>query len=227
MLMVEISSRINKNRFRQLLHFFASTMFDFSCASACNPPNPAANTVKVNMEDIAKRTAEEVEAKRKVEEEQRCKAEEAQKQEAARRAEKEAEERRQKEQEEVKRLAELEKAKEAAAAAAAAEEADAEKKRKDEEVAARKNETMAWLKKQGFAGVNKPKKSLFSGTTYPLHKAAETGDAKIVGGLLEQGANPAQKNSSGKTAQEVVMKKKKADSHKEVLELLETAGVRA
>lgn len=179
------------------------------------------------MEDIAKRTAEEVEAKRKVEEEQRRKAEEAQKQEAARRAEKEAEERRQKEQEEVKRLAELEKAKEAAAAAAAAEAADVEKKRQDEEVAARKNATMAWLKKQGFAGVNKPKKSLFSGTTYPLHKAAETGDAKIVGGLLEQGANPAQKNSSGKTAQEVVMKKKKADSHKEVLELLETAGVRA
>ena len=98
--------------------------------------------------------------------------------------------------EEVQRKAELDKAKEAEA------KADAEKRRLDEEaMAARKNEVMAWLKKQGFSGVNVAKKSFFS-STYPLHKAAETGNAAMVTGLLEQGANVSQKNSAGKTAKE-------------------------
>lgn len=210
-------------------------MFDFSCTSACNPPNPSANTVKVNLDDLSKRAEEagaaSAEAKKRLEEEAaRSKAEALKKEEAARR-EKEAEERRK--EGELQRQAEekaAQAAKEAAAAAAeaaAAAAAESERKRAEEveqaaEAAARKNEVMAWLKKQGFTGVNNPKKSLFS-STYPLHKAAEAGNAKIVGGLLEQGANPAQKNSAGKTAQEVVMKKKKADSHKEVLALLSSA----
>lgn len=197
-------------------------MFDFSCASACNPPNPSANTVKVNMEDLSKRAAEEAEAKRKVEEEEQRRKEENLKKEEAARREKEAEERRRKEQEELQRQADEEKAKEVADAAAAAESERKLAEKAEQEAAARKNDVMAWLKKQGFTGVNNPKKSLFS-STYPLHKAAEAGNAKIVGGLLEQGANPAQKNSAGKTAQEVVMKKKKADSHKEVLALLSSA----
>ncbi|CAK9078770.1 unnamed protein product [Durusdinium trenchii] len=201
-------------------------MFDFSCASACNPPNPSANTVKVNMEDLSKRAAEEAEAKRKVEEEEQRRKEENLKKEEAARREKEAEERRRKEQEELQRQADEEKAKEVADAAAAAESERKLAEKAEQEAAARKNDVMAWLKKQGFTGVNNPKKSLFS-TTYPLHKAAESGNAKIVGGLLEQGANPAQKNSAGKTALEVVMKKKKADSHKEVLALLSSAGDRA
>ena len=37
--------------------------------------------------------------------------------------------------------------------------------------------------------MNNPKKSLFS-STYPLHKAAEAGNAKIVGGLLEPRSQP-------------------------------------
>ena len=82
----------------------------------------------------------------------------------------------------------------------------------------------------GFSGINTVKKSFFS-STYPLHKAAEVGNAKMVSCpvlfselrgnprriprrvkrhllpgqvklLLEQGANPALKNSAGKTAQE-------------------------
>ncbi|CAJ1352401.1 unnamed protein product, partial [Effrenium voratum] len=81
--------------------------------------------------------------------------------------------------------------------------AEAEKKRADQDSAQLKNEVMAWLKKQGFTGVNAPKKSFFS-STYALHKAAEAGNVKMVGGLLEQGANPALKNSSGKTAKEAL-----------------------
>ncbi|CAE7191348.1 iga [Symbiodinium natans] len=204
-------------------------MFDFSCASACNPPNPSANTVKVSMEDLAKRVAEEQAAKE--EEEKRSKAREAaEKQEALRQQqEKEAEERRRKEEEEAQR-ARLEaerrekEAKEAAETEAAAA-AQAEKKRQ-EELALHKNEVMAWLKKQGFSGINTVKKSFFS-STYPLHKAAEVGNAKMVKLLLEQGANPALKNSAGKTAQEVVMLKKKGESHKEVLSLLSDAAGRA
>eukprot|EP00913_Durusdinium_trenchii_P002181 g2013.t1 len=189
---------------------------------------------QVNMEDLSKRAAEEAEAKRKVEEEEQRRKEENLKKEEAARREKEAEERRRKEQEErpignraqfqeLQRQADEEKAKEVADAAAAAESERKLAEKAEQEAAARKNDVMAWLKKQGFTGVNNPKKSLFS-TTYPLHKAAESGNAKIVGGLLEQGANPAQKNSAGKTALEVVMKKKKADSHKEVLALLSSAG---
>mmetsp|Transcript_14118 Transcript_14118/g.33646 ORF Transcript_14118/g.33646 Transcript_14118/m.33646 type:complete len:202 (+) Transcript_14118:83-688(+) len=201
-------------------------MFDFSCTSACNPPNPTANTVKVSMEDIAKRDAEAADAKIK-EEEKRINEELAAKEAArvvAEREAKEQEERRKAEEEESKRQQEeLErKAKEEAEAAAA----EAEKKRADQDSAQLKNEVMAWLKKQGFTAVNAPKKSFFS-STYALHKAAEAGNVKMVGGLLEQGANPALKNSSGKTAKEVVMQKKKADSHKEVLALLTAAADRA
>ena len=198
-------------------------MFDFSC-TACNPPNPTANTVKVNMEDIAKRDAD---ADAKIKEEKRIKEELAAKEAARLVAEKEAkelEERRKAEEKESQRQQEERerKAKEDDEAASAAEE----KKRAEQEAVQLKNEVMAWLKKQGFTAVNAPKKSFFS-STYALHKAAEAGNVKMVGGLLEQGANPALKNSSGKTAQEVVMQKKKADSHQEVLALLTAAADRA
>mmetsp|Transcript_14117 Transcript_14117/g.33643 ORF Transcript_14117/g.33643 Transcript_14117/m.33643 type:complete len:200 (+) Transcript_14117:83-682(+) len=199
-------------------------MFDFSCTSACNPPNPTANTVKVSMEDIAKRDAD---ADAKIKEEKRIKEELAAKEAARLVAEKEAkelEERRKAEEKESQRQQEERerKAKEDDEAASAAEE----KKRAEQEAVQLKNEVMAWLKKQGFTAVNAPKKSFFS-STYALHKAAEAGNVKMVGGLLEQGANPALKNSSGKTAKEVVMQKKKADSHKEVLALLTAAADRA
>eukprot|EP00438_Fugacium_kawagutii_P002640 Skav201691 [mRNA] locus=scaffold641:709505:714361:+ [translate_table: standard] len=113
-------------------------------------------------------------------------------------------------------------------AARRAEKEAEERKKKEQE------ESLA----EGFAGVNKPKKSFFSGTTYPLHKAAEAGNAKIaqastargspeVGGLLEQGANPAQKNSSGKTAQEARGKGLHADEVRSqpVVLLLVVVGV--
>ncbi|CAE7228830.1 VAC14, partial [Symbiodinium sp. CCMP2456] len=201
------------------LYICLDAMFaDFSCASACNPPNPSANTVKVSMEDLAKRVAEEQAVKE--EEDRRRKAEEEAAKEAVRQQrEKEAEERRRKEQEEAQRARlEAEQREKEAKEAAEAEKAAAEQaeKTRQEELAQHKNEVMAWIKKQGFTGINNAKKSFFS-STYPLHKAAEVGNAKMVKLLLEQGANPALKNSAGKTAQEVVLQKKKGESHKEAV----------
>eukprot|EP00439_Symbiodinium_sp_Y106_P085757 s465_g29.t2 len=195
-------------------HICLDAMFaDFSCASACNPPNPSANTVKVSMEDLAKRVAEEQAVKD--EEDRRRKAEEeAAKEAEAQRARLEAEQR----EKEAKEAAEAEKA--------AAEQAEKKRQEERSELAQHKNEVMAWIKKQGFTGINNAKKSFFS-STYPLHKAAEVGNAKMVKLLLEQGANPALKNSAGKTAQEVVLQKKKGESHKEVLSLLSDAAGRA
>lgn len=93
-----------------------------------------------------------------------------------------------------------------------------EKERQDREKA-----IATFLKQNGFtAGVNGAKKSFMS-SSYPLHKAAESGDVKIVTMLLREGADPSQKNSSGKTALEVAKKKDNKGSHSKVVTTLSTA----
>lgn len=65
--------------------------------------------------------------------------------------------------------------------------------------------------------------------TYPLHEAAREANLAIVETLLREGANPFQKNSSGKTAVEVAEKVNQKSSHAAVLLALSdaTSAVRA
>merc|ERR1712079_549450 len=71
----------------------------------------------------------------------------------------------------------------------------------------RKALVTAFLKEHGYSDVGAPKRTMLK-TKYPIHTAVKTGDPKIVMALLEEGANPAQKNSAGKTAAQVAQKKK-------------------
>jgi len=79
-----------------------------------------------------------------------------------------------------------------------------------------------FLKQHGFAGVNTSKRFLI-GSTYPLHKAAELGDARMVAMLMQEGADPKLKTSWGTTAACVAQKYNKACSHVEVVDMLVVA----
>jgi len=106
------------------------------------------------------------------------------------------------------------------------EEEKARRQRERAEVERRraeKEELQAFFNKHGFVDANAPKLSstlLGSSKTYPLHVAAEQGEERIVELLLKAGANPAQKNSSKKTASELAQKKNKDGSRSDVLLLL-------
>eukprot|EP00930_Biecheleria_cincta_P023531 TRINITY_DN16990_c0_g1_i1.p1 TRINITY_DN16990_c0_g1~~TRINITY_DN16990_c0_g1_i1.p1 ORF type:complete len:227 (+),score=79.11 TRINITY_DN16990_c0_g1_i1:103-783(+) len=215
------------------------SFFGFEC-SACRPSDPGTSTVKVNMDEISSQhEQEEAERQMKLAEEserqrlEHQRAEEELAMEQAREAERQA----QIEEEglqllmEQMRVAEEEKQLQEALAAsqteadeAAAAAAEQERQRQDLELQAqeRKTAVTAFFKKFGFTGVNNPKKSLMS-STYPLHKAAEIADDKLVATLLLEGANLAQKNSSGKTAAQVAENLNKKGSHANVLEAL-TSG---
>jgi len=86
----------------------------------------------------------------------------------------------------------------------------------------------AFLKQHGFGtDVCGPKQKqeacglpFLSKTIYPIHCAAELGDAAMVDMLIKEGANPAQKTSAGKTAAELAAKKAKGSSHDAVLQVL-------
>mmetsp|Transcript_42756 Transcript_42756/g.118050 ORF Transcript_42756/g.118050 Transcript_42756/m.118050 type:complete len:488 (+) Transcript_42756:78-1541(+) len=62
-----------------------------------------------------------------------------------------------------------------------------------------------FLKANGFSGVNS-KRSRLTSTVYPIHVAAAKGDADMLRLLLDAGADPAQKNSGGLTAEQVAKK---------------------
>eukprot|EP00931_Biecheleriopsis_adriatica_P041998 TRINITY_DN2393_c0_g1_i1.p1 TRINITY_DN2393_c0_g1~~TRINITY_DN2393_c0_g1_i1.p1 ORF type:complete len:259 (+),score=109.18 TRINITY_DN2393_c0_g1_i1:69-779(+) len=227
------------------------SMFGYSCASSCSPSDPATSTVKVDIGSLpqkepteAERLAEE---QRQEEEIARRRAEEAllaeQRAAEERRAAREAEARRQAEEEE-RRLREQRDAEEKerrelaakvaeqqrqaeAAAAAEAERQRLEQERLQEEAErkVRKEAVAAFLRTHGFSGVSKAKSSMMGmSKTYPLHKAAELGDAEIISMLLAEGAEAGQKNSSGKTAAQVAEKKDKSGSHGKVLSLLRGAS---
>jgi len=92
----------------------------------------------------------------------------------------------------------------------------------------RRDLVAAFLKQHGFGtDVCGPKQKqeacglpFLSKTIYPIHCAAELGDAAMVDMLIKEGANPAQKTSAGKTAAELAAKKAKGSSHRAVLQLL-------
>merc|ERR1719281_1390197 len=99
-------------------------------------------------------------------------------------------------------------------------EAEAEEQRRQEEARQhRQAKVAAFLKTKGFKSVSAPKRSMMK-TTYPIILAAEAGDAEMVEFLIQEGADPAQTNSSGKTAQEAAKKKNKKSSHEGVLRAL-------
>lgn len=83
----------------------------------------------------------------------------------------------------------------------------------------RKATVVAFLQERGFDGVGSPKYSLMS-TTYPLHTAAEEGNARVLAMLLREGANPAQLDSSSRTAAQVAQEKNRSGSHNRVLQIL-------
>jgi len=64
----------------------------------------------------------------------------------------------------------------------------------------------------------KRKKLMFS--TYPLHVAAEKGDAIMIRHLLQEGANTEQRNTVGRTAAQVARRKNKDGSHDQALRAL-------
>ncbi|CAE7471493.1 unnamed protein product, partial [Symbiodinium sp. KB8] len=91
-------------------------------------------------------------------------------------------------------------------------------------------ELLGFLTKHGFGeDVNAPNQP--SGcflpfprkeTLYPLHVAAKLGDGAMVRALLEEGADPEQRSSKGRTAEDLARQEDRDGSHVEVLVLLET-----
>jgi|ERR1712137_679577 len=85
---------------------------------------------------------------------------------------------------------------------ASKDEVEAAKKR------ARAEKVDKWLKHHNFTHANDKKKAtVFGGSSYPLHTAADDGDKEIVRGLLEARADHATKNWMGKTAIEIAQYK--------------------
>merc|ERR1712045_1035095 len=71
-------------------------------------------------------------------------------------------------------------------------------RKKQDQLLARREAIATFLVENGFADINAKRRRMLS-TTYPLHVAAELGDGKLVGFLLEEGADPMRRNSSGRT----------------------------
>merc|ERR1712012_299073 len=85
-----------------------------------------------------------------------------------------------------------------------AERAEAERLAQEQE---RKALVEAFLKGNGYNNdVAAPKRTMLK-KKYPIHTAAKTGDAQIVAALLEEGANPEQKDSFGVTAAQIAQSK--------------------
>mmetsp|Transcript_46479 Transcript_46479/g.99525 ORF Transcript_46479/g.99525 Transcript_46479/m.99525 type:complete len:257 (-) Transcript_46479:372-1142(-) len=87
----------------------------------------------------------------------------------------------------------------------------------------RKTAVAAFLLANGFTGGASGPKKGFINTTYPLHRAAKRGNANIVKYLLQEGANPSQKNSAGRTPAQVARKHDRNGSHAAVLRVLAKA----
>lgn len=77
----------------------------------------------------------------------------------------------------------------------------------------------AFLKEHGYTSATLPKKTLLK-IKYPIHTAAKQGDPHIVRMLIDQGADPAQKTSWGKTAAQIARENDRHGSHVRVLHAL-------
>lgn len=89
-----------------------------------------------------------------------------------------------------------------------------------EEADDRKTLLETFLSKNGFDGVSNKRRRTLQPSIYPLHLAAEKGDATLVTLLLEAGADASQKDSSGRTPADIAKKRNRNGSHDEVFRLL-------
>ncbi|CAJ1448030.1 unnamed protein product, partial [Effrenium voratum] len=187
--------------------------FGYDC-STCGRGDAATSTVKVDMEAMSRRVEED--ARRFAEEARRTEERRKLAEEEAARAEQERKMREREEQrKEQERQAQLRRDREEQEREARRRAQEAEQKEREE----RQKEVQAFLKLHGFTAVSGAKKSFMS-STYPLHKAAELGDAHMVDQLLKSGATATQKNSSGRTPAQVAAKKDRKGSHSAVLSVL-------
>uniref|UniRef100_A0A7S4RDB8 Uncharacterized protein n=1 Tax=Alexandrium monilatum TaxID=311494 RepID=A0A7S4RDB8_9DINO len=109
-------------------------------------------------------------------------------------------------QEEQMRYEQLKRERELAEHTAAARQREAKRLVQERERWVRKTTVAAFLKENGFTGVSAARKSFLS-STYPLHVAAETGNARLVEMLVKEGADVEQQDSSGRTAMQLVVDK--------------------
>merc|ERR1719387_3089974 len=153
-----------------------------------------------------------------LQEEQRRAAEAAEQKQLQLQAE--AEERERQRAAEAKRAAEaaelqrrqMEEAKREREARERAEE-EARRARKERQDA---EKVAAFLRAKGFNGVTTGRRKMLK-TSYPLHAAVADKDAEMIALLLQAGADPAQKNSSGVTPEQQAVKLNKNGSHEAVL----------
>mmetsp|Transcript_11454 Transcript_11454/g.35447 ORF Transcript_11454/g.35447 Transcript_11454/m.35447 type:complete len:207 (+) Transcript_11454:110-730(+) len=188
------------------------------CKAVCTPSDPTTDSVRFDMAAVTQAREEEQrrqqEAKR-LEEEFLRQEEERLQQEELRKQEQERLRREEQRKQEEERVRLEEKARQERERRAEAERLREEKLRQEE--------LQAFFKKNGFVDAHTPKLSstlLGSSKTYPLHCAAELGEARIVELLLKEGVDPTQRNSSKKTAAQIAQKKNKGRSHDAVLRLL-------
>ena len=90
--------------------------------------------------------------------------------------------------------------------------------------AARHQIIVDFLQRNNFGGVNAPRSRmgfrLLSESVYPLHMAAQQGDAHMVQELLRERADPEKRSSSGRTAMDMAHAADHFGSHCAVLEIL-------
>merc|ERR1711977_554741 len=96
------------------------------------------------------------------------------------------------------------------------EEAEAQLAREQE---ARDEKIAAFLKAEGFSGVNAGRRKMLK-TSYPLHAAVARNDAAMVKMLLQAKSDPNKRNSSGVTPGQQALRLNKDGSHYHVLCLL-------
>ncbi|CAE8618025.1 unnamed protein product [Polarella glacialis] len=191
-------------------------MFNFGC-SDCKPTDPATSTVKVDLKDLASGPEAERLEQDQMQSQQQAAAQQTNEKEASealRQAERQAAAR-----QAAKRLERPLRL--SCIAEAAAAEDEQERRQLEQECLEREHAVATFLKLHGFTGVNSCKR-IDSCSTFPLHKAAEAGDDKMVSLLCRAGAKPTQKNSCGKTPAQVAQTGNKSGSHFKVLTVLAT-----
>jgi len=198
------------------------------CRSSCHPSNPATDSVKVDSSVMEKACRDVEKARQEADDEQqvhewneeeRCSGEEPK---LGRPKEKQW-----LEQEEQERLKEQQRRmaeEECARRWEQEEKLRFEREEQEQQRTERLEVLNHFCAQNGFSGINDPRRSgcavWGAATTYPLHRAAELGDERIVALLLKEGAATLQKDSSGRTAAQVAWRKDKGGSHKSVLRLL-------
>jgi len=90
----------------------------------------------------------------------------------------------------------------------------------EQDAAERKQIVDEFLAKNGFDGVSNKRRRTLRPSIYPLHLAAEKGDAKLIRLLLEAGADRLLTDSLNRTPEAVARKTNRKGSHDEALAVL-------